>query len=66
MASNDTLCELFEEFRKALGDFIHQDDLMEVNLEFDLTDDFFRKDLKAMKQRLARMRECLETIDEGL
>ena len=66
MASDRRLCELFQEFRKELGDFIHKDDLMEVNFEFELDPDYFRKDLDGMKEHISRMRECLETIREEL
>lgn len=66
MASDRQLCELFQEFRKELGNFIHQDDLMEVNFEFELEPYFFREDIDGMKKHISRMRECLETIREGL
>ena len=66
MASNQRLCEIFQDFHKDLGDFIRQTDLMEVNFEHDLDLDFFRQDIVAMKDLIARMREELETICEEL
>ena len=66
MTSNQKLCEIFQDFHKDLGNFIRQNDLMEVNFEHDLDPDFIRQDIVAMKELIARMREKLEIICEEL
>ena len=56
----------WQKFRKDFGKIIQCDDLMEINLEFDLDEQFFDKDTKEMLVCCDKVKNELTNIRESL
>ena len=56
----------WQKFRKDFGKIIQCDDLMEINLEFDLDEQFFDKDTKEMLVFCDKVKNELTNIRESL
>lgn len=64
--STDKIWTEWQKFRKDLGAIIHRDDLMQVNLEFNLDVWFYEKDTKEMLDFCDKMKVELTNIRESL
>ena len=56
----------WQKFRKDFSALIQRDNLMQINLEFDLDDYFCDKDMREMSQFCDKVKIQLTNIREGL